>query len=104
MGIADCDTMLMILGASTDMDKSLQHTATELVMKGFNGKSVFSNSKQARSLNIVVLSRWFLFISYGGIGWNSCYWRSISGNIVIGVYPKKKEEEENQFRHFFFYS
>jgi len=41
MGIADCDTMLMILGASTEMEKSLQHTATELVMKGFNCIFVF---------------------------------------------------------------
>jgi len=45
MGIADCDTMLMILGASTEMEKSLQHTATELVMKGFNSTAAEAGTK-----------------------------------------------------------
>jgi len=36
MGVWHCDTMLMTLAASTDMDAGARHRATELMMRGFN--------------------------------------------------------------------
>lgn len=37
MGIEHCDTMLMLLAASTEMPKELAFKATEWMMKGFTG-------------------------------------------------------------------
>ena len=36
MGVEHCETVLMILGASTAMPADVRLTATELVMRGFN--------------------------------------------------------------------
>lgn len=39
MGIVDCDSMLMLLAASTQMEKQEQTIVTREMMKGFNGKT-----------------------------------------------------------------
>jgi selenide,water dikinase len=38
MGIVECDTMLMLLAASTEMEQELRLTATKQMMNGFIGQ------------------------------------------------------------------
>ena len=47
MGIENCDTMLMILAASLEMEKKAQHYCTHQMMKGFCGKVLrFTTSRK----------------------------------------------------------
>lgn len=45
MGIADCDTMLMLLAASTDMSPSEQQISTREIMKGFVERAQLAGCK-----------------------------------------------------------
>jgi selenide,water dikinase len=37
MGVTECDNMLMLVAASTDMDEGLRNTVTREMIRGFNG-------------------------------------------------------------------
>lgn len=44
MGVDDCDTMLMLLSASTEMTSEQRDVMTTKMMKGFNGMSVIKTA------------------------------------------------------------
>jgi len=44
MGVVNCDTVLMILAASTDMSQSERHACTSQMIKGFNDQVVSAES------------------------------------------------------------
>lgn len=45
MGIAECDTMLMLLAASTDMDENERLITTREIMKGFAERATLASTK-----------------------------------------------------------
>lgn len=45
MGIVDCDNMLMLLAASTDMDKNDRSISTRMMIEGFNDQATFAQTK-----------------------------------------------------------
>eukprot|EP01116_Phalansterium_solitarium_P015402 TRINITY_DN339_c1_g1_i2.p2 TRINITY_DN339_c1_g1~~TRINITY_DN339_c1_g1_i2.p2 ORF type:complete len:310 (-),score=146.83 TRINITY_DN339_c1_g1_i2:342-1271(-) len=45
MGVVDCDTLLMLLAASTDMEAEERHIVTKLMMRGFNDAALEAGTK-----------------------------------------------------------
>lgn len=89
MGITKCDTLLMLLGASTDMEQEDRYKVTLEMMKGFNDVAQIAGTSVTGGQS--VLNPWPLI---GGVGMavlpESCFIRpvnSVCGDIYVLTKP-----------------
>jgi len=56
LGVVNCDNMLMILAASTDMDKNEQQIVTRLMIEGFNDQAKYASTTVTGGQSVVFSS------------------------------------------------